>query len=99
MSRDENTSCKRIFDRYECRSDRECLRAAGEWDHTSIVLMSENGAESRILKFIPVLAGLTFGDVIKRYHGPSRGNTVNQNSFVRCGQQLRSAAKPRSEIV
>jgi arylsulfatase len=71
---------------------REYLESTGEWDNTFVVCMSDNGAEGQLLEAIPILAGATLEDVIKKYYDNSLENLGNHNSFVWYGPQWASAA-------
>jgi arylsulfatase len=68
------------------------LESTGELDDTFIVFISDNGAEGQLLEAIPVLAGATMADVIKRYYNNSLENMGNHDSFVWYGPQWASAA-------
>jgi arylsulfatase len=67
------------------------LESTGELDNTFIVFMSDNGAEGNILEAVPILAGATLTDVIKKYYDNSLENLGNHNSFVWYGPQWASA--------
>jgi arylsulfatase len=68
------------------------LESTGELDNTFIVFMSDNGAEGGLLEAIPVLAGATLDDVIKKYCNNSLENIGNHDSFVWYGPQWASAS-------
>ncbi|KAL3704783.1 hypothetical protein TMatcc_008455 [Talaromyces marneffei ATCC 18224] len=68
------------------------LESTGELDNTFIVFMSDNGAEGNLLEAIPVLAGATLDDVIKKYCNNSLENIGNHDSFVWYGPQWASAS-------
>ncbi|KEF60738.1 arylsulfatase [Exophiala aquamarina CBS 119918] len=70
----------------------EYLKSTDELDNTFIVFMSDNGAEGQLLEAIPILAGATLADVIKKYYDNSLENMGNHNSFVWYGPQWASAA-------
>lgn len=68
------------------------LESTEELENTFIVFMSDNGAEGQLLEAIPILAGATLSDVIKKYYDNSLENMGNHNSFVWYGPQWASAA-------
>lgn len=68
------------------------LREIGELDNTFIVVMSDNGAEGQLLEAVPILAGHTLKDVIRKWYDNSFENLGNHNSFVWYGPQWASAA-------
>ncbi|KAI1862166.1 uncharacterized protein JN550_010469 [Neoarthrinium moseri] len=68
------------------------LEQSGELDDTFIVFMSDNGAEGQLLEAIPILAGYTLEDMVKKFYDNSLGNIGNHNSFVWYGPQWAGAA-------
>lgn len=70
----------------------EYLKSTNELDSTFVVFMSDNGAEGQLLEAVPILAGATLADVIKKYYDNSYENMGNHNSFVWYGPQWASAA-------
>ncbi|KIX05524.1 uncharacterized protein Z518_06396 [Rhinocladiella mackenziei CBS 650.93] len=70
----------------------EHLKSTDELDNTLMIFMSDNGAEGQLLEAIPILAGATLSDVIKKYYDNSLDNMGNHNSFVWYGPQWASAA-------
>ncbi|KAF3407093.1 hypothetical protein DPV78_000998 [Talaromyces pinophilus] len=75
------------------------LESTGELDNTFIIFMSDNGAEGNLLEAVPILAGATMGDVIKKFYDNSLENLGNHNSFVWYGPQWASAATAPSRCV
>ncbi|KAI5862139.1 putative arylsulfatase [Durotheca rogersii] len=71
---------------------RTYLEKTGELDNTFIVFMSDNGAEGQLLEALPVLAGFTVEDIVKKYYDNSLDNIGNHNSFVWYGPQWAGAA-------
>ncbi|KAJ6070626.1 arylsulfatase [Penicillium canescens] len=71
---------------------RDYLESTGEWNDTFVVFMSDNGAEGQLLEAIPILAGATLEDVIKKYYDNSLEDLGNHNSVVWYGPQCASAA-------
>ncbi|EED21916.1 arylsulfatase, putative [Talaromyces stipitatus ATCC 10500] len=75
------------------------LESTGELDNTFIIFISDNGAEGNLLEAVPILAGATMGDVIKKFYDNSLQNLGNHNSFVWYGPQWASAATAPSRCV
>ncbi|KAJ6097358.1 realted to arylsulfatase [Penicillium canescens] len=71
---------------------RDYLASTGEWNDTFVLFMSDNGAEGQLLEAIPILAGATLEDVIKKYCDNSLEDLGNHNSVVWYGPQWASAA-------
>ncbi|KAJ5981255.1 realted to arylsulfatase [Penicillium canescens] len=71
---------------------RDYLASTGEWNDTFVLFMSDNGAEGQLLAAIPILAGATLEDVIKKYCDNSLEDLGNHNSVVWYGPQWASAA-------
>jgi arylsulfatase A-like enzyme len=68
------------------------LEETGELDNTFVVFMSDNGAEGQLLEAIPIMAGYTLEDMLKKFYDNSLGNIGNHNSFVWYGPQWAGAA-------
>ncbi|KAH9909151.1 putative arylsulfatase [Xylariomycetidae sp. FL2044] len=68
------------------------LEETGELDNTFIVFMSDNGAEGQLLEALPVLAGYTVDDIVRKFYDNSLDNIGNHNSFVWYGPQWAGAA-------
>lgn len=75
------------------------LDETGELDDTFIVFMSDNGAEGQLLEAVPVLAGVTMGELLDRYYDNSLDNIGNHNSFVWYGPQWAGAGTAPSRAV
>ncbi|KAI0020417.1 putative arylsulfatase [Xylariomycetidae sp. FL0641] len=68
------------------------LEDTGELDNTFIVFMSDNGAEGQLLEAVPILAGMTFDQLLSKYYDNSLENVGNYNSYVWYGPQWAGAA-------
>ncbi|KAL8377720.1 hypothetical protein RB595_008420 [Gaeumannomyces hyphopodioides] len=68
------------------------LNGTGELDDTFVVFMSDNGAEGQLLEAVPVLAGVTMGELLERHYDNSLENIGNHDSFVWYGPQWAGAA-------
>lgn len=68
------------------------LEETGELDNTFIAFMSDNGAEGQLLEAVPILAGYTLDDMLKKFYDNSLENIGNHNSFVWYGPQWAGAA-------
>ncbi|ORY65952.1 realted to arylsulfatase [Pseudomassariella vexata] len=68
------------------------LEETRELDNTFIAFMSDNGAEGQLLEALPILAGYTLDDILKKHYDNSLENIGNHNSFVWYGPQWAGAA-------
>ncbi|KAI1780047.1 putative arylsulfatase [Hypoxylon cercidicola] len=101
MSDEEKRKSSRAMEVYAAMVDlidvnigrvRTYLEETGELDNTFIAFMSDNGAEGQLLEALPVLAGYTVEDIVKKYYDNSLDNIGNYNSFVWYGPQWAGAA-------
>ncbi|XXG94712.1 hypothetical protein Hte_000969 [Hypoxylon texense] len=101
LSKEEKRKSSRAMEVYAAMVDlidvnigrvRNYLEETGELDNTFIVFMSDNGAEGQLLEALPVLAGYTVEDIVKKYYNNSLDNIGNYNSFVWYGPQWAGAA-------